>query len=63
MAVKTNVKYIVVATAVLERESAASIAEALRLVQSGNPAWKTSRFMIDFSFAEMSAIETCFPGR
>ena len=37
------------------------IQEALSLLISWNPKWNPNYFMTDYSEAEISALETCFP--
>lgn len=59
--VKTNVGYSVVAEFVIQSETTQQISEALAVLQQWNPNWKPSFFIIDYSEAELSAIEEVFP--
>lgn len=59
--VKTNVNYVVVGTFVVLHEDSKSIEEALEIFKEWNPDWKPSYFIVDYSEAEMKAIQTCFP--
>ena len=59
--VKTNVGYSVVAEFVIQSETTQQISEALAILQRWNPNWKPSFFIIDYSEAELSAIEEVFP--
>ena len=61
VSVRTNAGYCVVAEFIVQSESATHIQEALRLLTSWNPKWNPSYFMTDYSEAEISALETCFP--
>ena len=59
--VHTNVGYKVVAEFICENEDAESIAEALRIIKSWNIGWNPIYFMVDYSLAEINAIEEVFP--
>ena len=59
--VKTNVGYSVVAEFVIQSETAQQISEALAILKQWNPHWKPSFFIIDYSEAELGAIEEVFP--
>ena len=45
-----------------QHEDEISISEALGILREWNPDWSPKYFMVDFSVAEIGAIETCFPG-
>ncbi|XP_014669716.1 PREDICTED: uncharacterized protein LOC106810784 [Priapulus caudatus] len=60
--VHTNVGYRVVAEFISEHEDSHSIAEALEILKRWNPWWKPLYFMVDYSTAEINAIEREFPG-
>lgn len=62
LSVPTNVGYSIVASFVVERENKSSIKEALEMLQSWNPSWNPSFFMVDFDEREINAIEELFPG-
>ena len=59
--VHTNVGYTVVAEFMCQREDQTSISEALAILRKWNPAWNPDYFMVDYSSAEISAIEERFP--
>ena len=61
VSVRTNSGYCVVAEFIVQSESATHIEEALRLLMSWNSNWKPKYFMTDYSEAEISALESCFP--
>lgn len=63
LVVKTNVNYMVVGSFVIQRETTASIQEALRIFCDWNNSWKPQYFMTDFCQEEINAIENTFPGR
>ena len=52
--------YIVVSVFIPENEDTNSLIEVLELIKSFNPDWKPNNFMVDFSFAEIAAIEKTF---
>ena len=60
--VKTNHGYCVVAEFISQNECAAAIQEALEVLKTWNPQWKPAFFMCDYSEAEISGIESSFPG-
>lgn len=59
--VHCNVGYKVVASFICQNEDADSISEALSIIKSWNTWWNPSYFMVDFSTAEINAIEQQFP--
>ena len=59
--VHTNVGYKVVAEFLCQNEDNECIAEALNIIKSWNPTWKPKYFMVDYSMAEINAIESEFP--
>ncbi|XP_046862045.1 uncharacterized protein LOC124455456 [Xenia sp. Carnegie-2017] len=61
LCVRSNVGYIVVAVFIPENEDTGSISEVLRILSRENPEWNPRNMMVDFSLAEISAIEECFP--
>ena len=63
LCVKTNVDYCVVASFVVQLENADAINEALQLIKDWNPTWNPDFFMVDFSEAEINAIERLFPSK
>ena len=62
LCVNTNVGYKVVAEFMCQHEDEISISEALGILREWNPDWSPKYFMVDFSVAEIGAIEMCFPG-
>lgn len=62
LCVNTNVGYKVVAEFMCQHEDEISISEALGILRGWNQDWGPKYFMVDFSAAEIAAIETCFPG-
>lgn len=63
LCVRTNFQYIVVAVFIPENEDMDSLEEVLRILKTENPTWNPKNMMVDFSAAEMGAIEACFPGK
>ena len=63
LCMKTNVDYCVVASFVVQLENADAINEALQLIKDWNPTWNPDFFMVDFSEAEINAIERLFPSK
>ena len=61
MCVRTTVGYSVVAEFIVESESTESISEALHILHSWNPEWNPKFWMCDYSDAEISALDCCFP--
>ena len=53
--------YKVVAEFLCQNEDNECIAEALNIIKSWNPTWKPKYFMVDYSKAEINAIESEFP--
>ncbi len=62
LCVKTNVDYVVVATFITQFEDSSSIAEALQMLNQWNQDWTPRSFMVDFSEAEILALNQVFPG-
>ncbi|CAB4010225.1 Hypothetical predicted protein [Paramuricea clavata] len=56
-----NTGYTVVAEFMCQNEDSASIEEALGILKTWNPSWKPKYFMVDYSLAEIDAIEKSFP--
>ena len=44
-----------------ENEDTDSISEGLKVLREENPTWHPKNMMVDFSLAEIAAIEECFP--
>ena len=63
LCVKTNVDYCVVASFVVQLENADAINEALQLIKDWNPTRNPDFFMVDFSEAEINAIERLFSSK
>lgn len=61
LCVHTNVGYKVVAEFLCQNEDKECIAEDLSILKSWNPTWDPKYFMVDYSTAEISAIENQFP--
>ena len=59
--VRTNVGYQVVGEFITQSETSEQIAEALTILKSWNPSWNPPYFMVDYSDAELGAIEQVFP--
>ncbi len=57
-----QVGYKVVAEFMCQHEDEISIFKALGILRGWNRDWSPKHFMVDFSAAEIGAIETCFPG-
>jgi hypothetical protein len=51
----------VVAVFIPENEDANSLEEALEKIKLFNPEWKPRNFLVDFSMAEIAAIEKTLP--
>ena len=62
LCVRTNVAYAVVAAFIIEREDSRSIEEALAVIQDWNRSFHPRNIMVDFSSAEISAVEAIWPG-
>lgn len=63
LCVRSNVGYIVVAVYIPENEDSGSISEVLQIIRNENPQWNPRNMMVDFSLAEITAIEECFPSK
>lgn len=61
--VKTNVNYLVVGSFIIQRETTASIEEALGILKCWNHSWEPKYFMTDFCHEEINAIENTFTGK
>ena len=59
---RTNVGYSTVAQFITPNEIAKDIQEPLEVLKTLNPSWKPKFFMLDYSEAEIAAIENAFPG-
>ena len=62
ISVRTNVGYSPCAQFITRNETAQDIQEALEALKTWNPSWKPKFFMLDYSEAEIAAIENAFPG-
>ncbi|XP_078667570.1 uncharacterized protein LOC144909435 [Branchiostoma floridae x Branchiostoma belcheri] len=60
LCVRANVSYVVVGLFIVQEESIAAIREALQVFKDFNPNWHPSHFMVDFSTAEIAALEEEF---
>ena len=56
-----NTGYTVVAEFMCQNEDSASIEEVLGILKIWNPSWNPKYFMVDYSLAEIDAIEKSFP--
>ena len=63
LCVRSNVGYIVVAVFIPENEDIASLSEVLQILRENNPDWNPRNMMLDFSLAEIAAIEEQFPSK
>ncbi|KAL9978130.1 hypothetical protein ACROYT_G015617 [Oculina patagonica] len=61
LCVRTNVRYQVVGSFVIQYENILSIEEALQVFKNWNPTWKPGFFMVDFAEEEIQALERVFP--
>ncbi|XP_046863233.1 LOW QUALITY PROTEIN: uncharacterized protein LOC124456977 [Xenia sp. Carnegie-2017] len=59
--VHSNVGYKVVAEFIWQTETEEAIEEALAIIKGWNPVWNPKYFMVDYSLAEIGAIEKSFP--
>ena len=59
--VHTSLGYKVVAQCLCQNEEKECIVEALIILKSWNLAWNPKYFMVDYSTAEINAIENKFP--
>jgi hypothetical protein len=62
LAVATNVGFVNVASMLLVDEKAETVAAGLRKLAAWNPDWRPKYFMSDFHEAQISALESTFPG-
>lgn len=60
LVVKTNIGYIICGIFVIQFENADSIAEGLNVFKQWNHDWNPEYFLVDFSDAEINAIERVF---
>lgn len=61
--VRTNVCYVVVAVFVVQHETKEAVSEALQMLKDWNEGWSPGHFMVDFSTAEINAVESVFTGQ
>lgn len=61
--VKTNVNYEVVGSFATQYETTSSITEGLQILQAWNPSWIPKNWMVDFSEAEISALQATFKSK
>jgi len=62
LSVPTNSGYVMAAVFLLADEQACSIVKALQIISERCPGWKPKYIMSDYSEAQISAIESVFPG-
>ncbi|KXJ09652.1 hypothetical protein AC249_AIPGENE11456 [Exaiptasia diaphana] len=62
LCVHTNVGYKVVAEFMCQTEDQVLITEALSIIKKWNPSWSPKFFMVDYSTAEIGALEEVFKG-
>lgn len=62
LCVRTNIHYAVVGVFVTQTETTADIREDLAVFKEWNPDWKPSHLLVDFSEAEIGALEAEFQG-
>lgn len=62
LCVPTNVGYFNVAAMLLCDETQETLTAALRKIADWNPDWHPKCFVTDFSEAQISALESVFPG-
>ncbi|XP_028988455.1 uncharacterized protein si:dkey-31c13.1 [Betta splendens] len=60
--VRTNVCHVAVAAFVVQRETKDAVSEALQLLMAWNEGWAPGHFMVDFSSAQIDAVERVFTG-
>nr|XP_020447011.1 COP9 signalosome complex subunit 9 isoform X1 [Monopterus albus]XP_020447012.1 COP9 signalosome complex subunit 9 isoform X1 [Monopterus albus] len=58
--VRTNVCYVVAAVFVVQHETKEAVSEALHVLKTWNEGWSPGYFMVDFSMAEINAVESVF---
>ena len=63
LCVRTNVRYQVVGSFVIQYENTQSIEEALSVFKEWNPTWNPAYFMVDFAEEEIQSLERVFPGK
>lgn len=63
VAVPTNTRYQVIASFILSSETTECISRALSILSSWNPTWKPANWMTDCCQAEITSVETVFPGK
>ena len=63
LCVRTNVRYQVVGSFVIQYENKRSIEEALNVFKKWNPTWCPAYFMVDFAEEEIQALENVFSGK
>lgn len=61
--VRTNMCYIAVAVFIVQQETKESVSEVLQLLKTWNEGWSPGHFMVDFSMAEINAVESVFTGQ
>lgn len=62
LCVRTNVCYTVVGVMVVQEETTEAIKEGLEVFKCWNTGWKPAHFMVDYSIAEIKAVESVFEG-
>ena len=62
LVVKTNVDYQVVGSFVLQSEASYEKQRALKVITALNRQWSPNSFLVDYSEAEIGAVERLFPG-
>lgn len=62
LAVKTNVGFSYVASALIVDETSSSFVNVLTRLRTLNPTWEPSAFVTDFNEAQISALKAVFPG-
>ena len=62
VAVKTNVKYVVVGSFAIQEEATEAITEAKGILRSWNELWNPVCFMVDNFIEEIHCLEHLFPG-
>ena len=62
LVVKTNVDYQVVGSFVLQSEASYEIEKTLKVIADWNTDWSPKSFLVDYSEAEIGAVERLFPG-
>ena len=62
LCVPTNCGYVIAARFLAADEQASTIQVALRTLSQWCPNWKPKSFLLDFSGAQIAAMEAVFPG-